>query len=347
MVISIRLGKFPYTYLRTIMMKKNLLSRQDYDKILKMTPNEIGKYLEEFEYKKEVDELAMDYKGIELVERTLQLNLGNNLGKLLRISSHDLKFLIKIYQKRYDIYNIKAILRSKFNNMPVEDAKKHLSPISVEKKDFFDKLIAQKTVEEVISGLGFLDENQLRSAAEHFKNNKSLMYIENTLDRYYFRFVISQLAFLSSEGKLYKKFLLNEIDIMNIKLILRLKREGMPEQSIKELIFGFGNITKQDIDKMLKGDAAAVIKELGNTQFKEVAEKYSKTENINFTELEMDLDKFLLQQSKKLTRQHPLSVDIIMGYMFLKDIEVKNLTRIIKAKQLGLTEDFIEKTIVV
>jgi V/A-type H+-transporting ATPase subunit C len=173
------------------------------------------------------------------------------------------------------------------------------------------------------------------------------MYIENTLDRYYFRFVISQLAFLSSEGKLYKKFLLNEIDIMNIKLILRLKREGMPEQSIKELIFGFGNITKQDIDKMLKGDAAAVIKELGNTQFKEVAEKYSKTENINFTELEMDLDKFLLQQSKKLTRQHPLSVDIIMGYMFLKDIEVKNLTRIIKAKQLGLTEDFIEKTIVV
>ena len=33
------LEKYPYTYLRTIIMKKNLLKRADYDKILKMTFN--------------------------------------------------------------------------------------------------------------------------------------------------------------------------------------------------------------------------------------------------------------------------------------------------------------------
>ena len=83
-----------------------------------------------------------------------------------------------------------------------------------------------------------------------------------------------------------------------------------------------------------------------NTEFKEVAEKYSKeSEKINFTDFEMDLDKFLLQQSRKLVRQHPMSVDVILGYMFLKDLEVKNLSRIIKAKQLGMEEDFIEKII--
>jgi len=55
----------------------------------------------------------------------------------------------------------------------------------------------------------------------------------------------------------------------------------------------------------------------------------------------------LLEQSRKLIRQHPMSVDVILGYMFLKDLEVKNLSRIIKAKQLSLSEEFIEKTIVI
>ena len=55
------LEKYPYTYLRTIIMKKALLNKSDYDKILKMTPDQIGKYLEDFEYKQEVDELAIEY----------------------------------------------------------------------------------------------------------------------------------------------------------------------------------------------------------------------------------------------------------------------------------------------
>ena len=98
----------------------------------------------------------------------------------------------------------------------------------------------------------------------------------------------------------------------------------------------------------MKADVVGIIKELENTDFKDVVEKYSKeSEKVNFTNLEIDLDKFLLEQSRKLIKQHPMSVDVILGYMFLKDLEVKNLTRIIKAKQLGLTEDFIEKTIVV
>ena len=83
-------------------MKKNLLSKSDYDKIFKMGPEEICKYLEDFEYKKEVDELAIEYKGLELMERTLQLNLGNNFSKLLKKNSrlfkrHDLRGSLNNY----------------------------------------------------------------------------------------------------------------------------------------------------------------------------------------------------------------------------------------------------------
>lgn len=340
------LQKYPYTYLRTVVMKKALLSRADYDKILKMNLNEIGKYLEDFEYKKEVDELAMQYKGVELIERTLQLNLGNKFGKLLAIAPHDLRLLIALYLKRYDFYNIKTIMRAKFSRMEPEDAKRYLSPVSVENKQYFEKLMSLKTVEEVFSSLDFLEEKDMRAALEHFKSENSLVLMENMLDKHYFNFVFSQLRYLTNEGRLYKRFLLDELDVFNIKLLMRLKAEKMPEQSIRDLIFSYGTIKKETVDKMLKSDFEGMMKELEATDFREIAEKYGRN-TASFTDIEIDLDRFLLQQSKKLIRQHPMSVDVILGYMFLKDLEVKNLARIIKAKQLGMPESFIEKAIVI
>ena len=62
--------------------------------------------------------------------------------------------------------------------------------------------------------------------------------------------------------------------------------------------------------------------------------------------LETELYKYLLQQSILLLHQHPLSVDVILGYMFAKDIEIRNVKIIVKGKQLGLNEEFIENQLV-
>jgi V/A-type H+-transporting ATPase subunit C len=329
-------------------MKKNLLGKADYDKLIKMSPEEIGKYLEDFEYKREVDELALRYKGVELIERTLQLNLGNKFEKLRRIAPHDLRLLITVYMRRYDVYNIKTILRGKFSLLSVEEIQSYLSPVAMEPAPYFDKLLAQKTVEEVFSAVEFVEEKEKRAALDHFKSANTLVHMENALDRYYYSYVFSQLRYLTMEGRLYKRFLLNEIDVLNIKIVLRLKQEKLAEQATKDLVFSYGTIKKESVDRMLKADMAGIFKELEASDFKEAVDTYSKDpEKMNLAELEISLDKFLLQQSKKLTRQHPMSVDVILGYMFLKDIEVKNLAKIIKAKQLGLPESFINNVVVV
>ena len=341
------LERYPYTYLRTIVMKKNLLTKQDYDKIIKMSLGEIAKYLEDFEYKKEVDELALQYKGVELLERALALNLGNKFKKLRRISPHDLRLLISLYLKRYDMYNIKTVLRGKFSLLSNEEIKRYLSPLATQNTAFFDRILAQKTPEEIFGALDFIEEKYRREAIEHLRQHSSLSYMENALDRFYYSFVFSQLRYLTMEGKLYKRFLLSEIDVLNIKVLLRLKAEKVPEQAIRDLLLPFGTIKKEALEKMLKAEKSGVLKELDGTGFSPIVEKYANAEAVSIAELEMDLDKFLLQQSKKLVRQNPMSVDVILGYMFLKDVEVKNLERIAKAKHLGMDESFIERIVVV
>ena len=74
------------------------------------------------------------------------------------------------------------------------------------------------------------------------------------------------------------------------------------------------------------------------------AEEFNK--NNSLIALEIDLYKYLLRRSLLFTHQFPLSVDSIIGYMFAKDIEVRNLKIIVKGKQLGLKEQFIENQLI-
>jgi len=120
---------YPYTYVRVATMKAKLLNRDDYNKLLKMSFAEITKFLQDSEYKKEINELAMELSGADLLEAALNKNLISSFNKLLRISPDELDLLINAHLRRYDYYNIKSILRGKFANLSNEAIKKMLIPI--------------------------------------------------------------------------------------------------------------------------------------------------------------------------------------------------------------------------
>ena len=52
---KIKIRFCPYTYVRTVVMKTLLLEKQDYDKLIKMDSNEISGFLQETDYKKDID----------------------------------------------------------------------------------------------------------------------------------------------------------------------------------------------------------------------------------------------------------------------------------------------------
>jgi V/A-type H+/Na+-transporting ATPase subunit C len=160
MKITTLQGSYPYTYVRTVLMKKKLLRKEDYDKILKMSPEEIAKFIEELEYKEDIDALGVEYAGRELVERALQRNLARTFKKMLAIAPEDLQMLLKLYQRRYDIYNIKAIVRGQFSKLAEQEILQQQSPIMVENKEFFDKLRSLQTIEEKMLAIPFLRRKQ-------------------------------------------------------------------------------------------------------------------------------------------------------------------------------------------
>ena len=118
---KLNLGRYPYTYVRTTVMKSLLFKKHDYEKMLKMGFNEIAKFMQDSNYKKEISELAANHSGADLLESALNKNLAYTFKKLIRISPKELGAIIWEYAKRKDIEDIKTIIRGKFTNMAEKD----------------------------------------------------------------------------------------------------------------------------------------------------------------------------------------------------------------------------------
>ena len=342
----LHLGTYPYTYARVSAMKSKLLRRDDYTKLLKMKVNEIAKFLQETEYKKEIDEMAVSFSGIDLIEISLNKNLVRAFSKLKRISEGDLKLLIDAYLHRKDITNLKTIFRGKFTKADDAYIESLLMPVGLLGRDYLLALLKKESIEDMAKAIRFID---LNDAVKAFKESGNLFEIENRLDRYYYDTLIKVTRRIPTQGELFKAFLENEIDILNIKTILRLKREEMPGKEIERYLFFSGARLKRHALLRLANtpDLATVISMIRKHGYAKLIEEGDVRKDKTLIDIEINLNHYLLDRAVLLLHQNPLSIDVILGYMFAKEVEIRNLKTLIKGKQLGLDEDFITKELVI
>lgn len=346
---KIKLGFYPYTYVRSTAMKALLIKREDYHKLLKMSLSEITKFLQDSVYKKEISELAAKHSGIDLLELALNRNMAASFDKLRRISPKELNLLIDEYVKRKDIEDIKTILRGKFTNLNVDKIKSSLIGAGTLSLDFLFKL-AEMKFEEILKNLKIIEFNYLEKAYKEFSESKSLAALESLLDHFYYDDVLEFTKRLPLEGRLFREFLEKEIEILNIINLIRFKREKLDKKEIEKYLFFYKEHWKnKKLKKLIETDNLnELMKNLEKEEYGDVIkrglEEFEK--NASLIKLEIGMYKFLLGKSILLMHQHPLSIDVILGYMFAKEIEIRNLRLIIKGKQLGLSDDFIEKQLV-
>ena len=346
---EIKLGFYPYTYARTSAMRALLLKKEDYHKLMKMGVNEITKFLQDSVYKKEINELATAHSGIDLLEIALNRNLAASFDKLRRISQDELKIFIDEFTKRKDIEDIKTILRGRFTGINPEKIKKSLIGAGTLSLDYLHKL-ADMEFKEAINNLAIIQFSYLEQAYKDFLENKSLASLETELDIFYYKNMLELANNIPEEGRLFREFLTREIDIFNIMTLLRLKREKIDSKEIEKYLFLFRGGRKEKIKSLCKIDDISEIgkrleKEKYGSIIKKGLEEFEKTGSL--IDLEINLNKYLLRTSILLTHEHPLSIDVILGYMFAKEVEVRNLRVLLKGKQLGLEESFIESQLIV
>lgn len=327
-----------YIVARTKVMKSRLLKPEDFRKLLNMDFDEIVRYIGETEYKKEIDELGYKFSGPRLLDHALYANLARTYRKLIEVSFGASKFLITKYLEKWDVWNIINIIRGKMANVGTEVIEDVLVPAGERGPDFWKSLVV-KDIEEIVKSFEGTPYHEPLSKI----GSEDISKVEDELYKVYYREII-KLGPADFAMKLFIDFVKMEIDIRNVKTLLRLKAEDATiEEILNYIIPGGYELTEEEIRKIAAMPLDEILKSLEGYWFWEDVQVEGK----EVAAAEIEFDKVWIKTISKRASNYPLSILPVLQYIVLKKVEVDNLRVLGWGKYFGLPNEEIERQMVI
>lgn len=341
-------GNYPYVTARVKAKKPKLLRRDDYLKLVASSPAEIARTLQEGVYKREVDELAQRHRGATLVEMATRLNLSRSYTDVASYATGELQKLILLYLQRYDVYNIKTILRGKLGGASDEEIEAQLVPAGALRAEALSQLARLGQLDEVLERLSrTLYGPMLREGLEGGRR-ENLARVENEMDKLYYKTLLHAIDPTTEPKRAFLNFVRLEADVLELKTLLRLRAGGV-EDPLPYMVDPDGGA--------LDGPMALRLMRAGPDEFVNEVEalklgpevsaaltQYFQDQDLN--RVAIALDKALLASATGFSRRYPLSLLPIVDFILRKKVEVDNLRIIAAGKEHGLPEDTIRGLLV-
>jgi V/A-type H+-transporting ATPase subunit C len=345
-------GHYAYATTRVKTRKAFLYPKETYLKLLQMDLPEISRFIEESRYKKEIDELATKYSGIDLIEYALNLNMAREMNEVLSFCEADMKEILGAYLMRWDVWNIKTILRGKNYGAPEDEIKETLVPAGELRMSTLVDLIRKPGVPDVVDGLnGTKFYKPLYGELDDYNKTHTLASMENSLDKAYYANLLTLDIPGTQADELFIGFVRREVDITNIRTLFRLKRQGLEHEKIMDyLVPGGGKIKTEDLKRMAQApnleEFINMLKEYPYwNELSESVDKYHETKSLNA--VEVALTKLLIHYADKFSHLYPLSIAPIIGYVVSKNVEINNIRTIARGKETNLSDEALRNQLVI
>jgi len=344
----------PYAYVNARIRSKEakLLDDAKLNELIESgSLEELVGLLEDTDYGEYVAEVMNELKDPVAVEKALDMYLADLYALMYRISPDGAKNVLKVFAKKFDIKNIKTLIRAKFVGLDAEETYSLLIPLGNIPVEKLKELAEVKTVEEVIRGLDGTEYFKvLQEELSNYEQASTIIGFELALDRYYLESLRKTIMTEGKEEDLFREFVGTMIDVENLKVILRGKADGLSADEIGKYVSltGYELASWKLKDLMSAGGIEGVLSSLEGTSYADVLaeamEEFEKTKSIYA--FEKALDKFVLEKGKKLSTRKPFGVGPIIGLIVSKELEVKNLKAIIKGKIENLKPEEIRSLLI-
>ncbi len=129
------------------------------------------------------------YRGVDLVEYALNMNLAKTLHGLIGKAQFELRELLELYLRRYDQENLTTILRGKLSGVPAQEVREALIPAGSLKLEQLHALIdaSYDDTLEMLRRLG-------RGYIVDLLTDRPLPEVEDEMRRHYFRELLEATA---------------------------------------------------------------------------------------------------------------------------------------------------------
>ena len=345
-------GNYAYSCTRAKAKKRFLLSRDTYSRMLVMDVHEIGRFLGETQYREEMAKYASTHSGPDLIEVAVTRNLATTYSDILSFTTGHLRDMVRNYLKRWDAFNVKTVLRGKITQVREEEIMDTLVPAGAFSEAYLKSIVQMGSIQEVMDALS--SEPSLAITPELVRevvDTGRLAQFEDHLDLTFYYDLLKVIDPTRTADKLLRDFVRREVDVTNMKVLLKLKAERIPEDKIsKYMIPGGMEYGIEKLRALAQAEGLApVLEDLERSSMYESLKtslELFKTDK-KLSDITIALDKALIGTSEKFAHSYPLSVLPIVNYMIRKKVEVDNIRIVSRGKGSGLSTKVIEGLLVV
>ncbi len=345
-------GNYAYACSRVKARKSFLLSKDTYSRLMVMDVHELGRFLGETQYKDEMALYGSRYSGANLVEVAVTRNLAATYSDILSFTRGHLREMVANYLRRWDTFNVKTVLRGKISKAQPDEVVDTLVPAGAFKEEYLKSLIMTDTLNEVMDSLA--RQPALRMTPELHREVVEagrLAPLEDHLDKMLYYDLLDVIEPTNNAERLLRDFVRREIDVTNLKVLMKLKAERIPEERIqKYLVPGGLEFGADRLRMMAQGESFdALMSELERSSMYEAVKPALEAfkSDGRLSALTISLDKALIGTSEKFAKFYPLSVLPIVNYMIRKKVEVDNIRIMARGKGSGLSGKVIEGLLVI
>ncbi len=346
--IPLETGNYPYVTARVKAKRASLLPKETYDRLLLMEVPEIARFLGEREYKTEMLALGAKYSGVDLIENAVSRNLAETYNKIFDFSEGSLRAMIGRYLDRYDLENVKTIVRAKMYGASAEDVAEDLVPAGSFSGEFLNELVEASDLAAVFEELeGTIYASALSILDKKPSDVANWSEWEDLVSRLYYAELLASIPPATDANRLMRQFVEREIDLLNLKTLLRAwSAKAKFEREV--FLEGGYEVTVDELHEMVTMDKARLVRALQAYSFyEEIAAALDKVEETGIGVLIRRVEKVHLLDAARYAHLHPLSILPILDFIVLKDREATNIRLIARGKESGLPTETIRELLVV
>ena len=279
------------------------------------------------------------------LEKEFYLKFIERMTKIVDIAPSKMgKFLQAYYYLRFDVLNLKRILRGKFSELPVEEIKGYLVPMAPYQVPSYEELVEAESFEETVAMLRGTPYTAVEASLGFVRQYDALWPMEQALNHLYALAVLKSLESLSQgDRSLVRSILRFEVNVENLLNAIKHRRLRKEDQDVQKLEELFPITFDIDLDKI----KALIDADDLRTAVQDLGEPYSEILSPIY-EGDVALIRARVRRHTYEIVSHARAVDnfgfnVIMAYLIFSELEKNDLVGIAWGITQGISAEDMTK----
>ncbi|MFW6146966.1 MAG: V-type ATPase subunit [Thermodesulfobacteriota bacterium] len=306
------------------------------------SPAEVASLLEGTEYFMYLSERATDDSG-ELEKAIMEefSSLAKEISDILPKGAGPIRdYLLR----RWDVMNLRTIMRGIHGNRNKEEIKKALVEGGELSPAFLNSLLDAEDMEGFVGMLTKTPYHGLSEALGTYHAAGNLFLLETLLDKTFWEELLAKV--LDVKGiREFRDFIEVCAETHNLTVILRAKKDNLSLVDVSPVLIPGCTITSELTAAFEEEEVSGLISLLEGSIFFEpllgAQTEYEKTDSV--FSFEAALDGMVAQKARDIRQKKPFGPGPLIGFIASKETEVKALLAVVRSTEIDLDNDMIRE----